>query len=334
MNIASPTSPRSSGLLLNRVDLPADRDERHLDREARREHDAEEEDEVAVPKRRVAGAASARSRSTPPRLPVAGRLGRRQELDLEPLDPRALDVEHREAQAVGSDLVAGLRGPADQVEHVAGDGVVVLVLERRAELLVEVVDRERAVDPDRRLVDPLDRLVRQVELVLDLADDLLEQVLERDDALRRAVLVDDDRHVLVRAPELGEQRGQVLRLGHDVGGPQQRGELDLGDGAVVERRDEVAHVQDADDLVERLAEDRVARVRRVEHGRERLLGRHLDRDRRRPRDAAPSRPTPPCRRSRRPCRASRARPARSRRAAVETSSSIFSSASEWASPSV
>ena len=37
----------------------------------------------------------------------------------------------------------------------------------------------------------------QVELVLDLADDLLEQVLERDDPLHRAVLVDDDRHVLV-----------------------------------------------------------------------------------------------------------------------------------------
>ena len=32
---------------------------------------------------------------------VVRRLGRRQELDLEPLDPRALDLEHREAQAVG-----------------------------------------------------------------------------------------------------------------------------------------------------------------------------------------------------------------------------------------
>ena len=42
--------------------------------------------------------------------------------------------------------------------------------------------------------------------------------------------------------------------------------------------EEVAHVQHADDVVERLAVDRVARVRRVEHRRERLLGRHLDRD--------------------------------------------------------
>ena len=36
------------------VHLPADRDERHLEREARREHDAEEEDEVPVPERRIA----------------------------------------------------------------------------------------------------------------------------------------------------------------------------------------------------------------------------------------------------------------------------------------
>ncbi len=38
----------------NGVHLPPDRDERHLDREPRGEHDAEEDDEVAVPERRVA----------------------------------------------------------------------------------------------------------------------------------------------------------------------------------------------------------------------------------------------------------------------------------------
>ena len=84
--------------------------------------------------------------------------------------------------------------------------------------------------------------------------------------------------MLVRAPELRQQGGEVLRLRHDVGGPKQRGELDLGDGAVVQGRDEIANVEDPDDLVERLAKDRVARVGRLEHGAQRLLGRHLDRD--------------------------------------------------------
>ena len=38
-------------------------------------------------------------------------------------------------------------------------------------------------------------------------------------------------------------------------------------------------MEDADDVVERLAVDRVARVRRVEHRLERLLRRQVDRDR-------------------------------------------------------
>ena len=177
------------------------------------------------------------------------------------------------------DLVAGLGRAAQHPEDEAAERVVVLDRQRDAELLVEVVDRERAVDAHAAVLEPLDRLVRQVELVLDLADDLLEQVLERDDPLELAVLVDHDRHVLVRAAELGQQRGQVLRLRDDVRRPQQLLELDAGDAAVDERREEVAHVQDADDLVERVAVDRVARVRRLDHRRQRLLGRQVDRER-------------------------------------------------------
>ena len=113
-------------------------------------------------------------------------------------------------------------GSADRPElpeDEAGDRVVVLDRQVGVELLVEVVDREGAVDADRVVVDPLDRLVREVELVLDLADDLLEEVLERDDPLDVAVLVDHDRHVLVRPAELGEQRGDVLGLRHHRRGP-------------------------------------------------------------------------------------------------------------------
>ena len=86
--------------------------------------------EIAVPKRRVA---ARRHRAvlvyaaSPSSSPAGS--ARRQELDLDPLDPRALDVEHREAQPVGPDLVTGLGRAADQVEDVAGDGVEVLVLD-------------------------------------------------------------------------------------------------------------------------------------------------------------------------------------------------------------
>ena len=147
------------------------------------------------------------------------------------------------------------------------------------ELLVEVVDRERAVDPDAPLVDLLDRLVRQVELVLDLADDLLEQVLERDDALHRAVLVDDDRHVLVLRRNSVRSAARSFVSGTMYAGRRIRVEHDGRDAVVVHRGEEVAHVEDADDVVERLAVDRVARVRRVDHRAQHVLGRHVDRDR-------------------------------------------------------
>src|SRR5438132_11934998 len=71
----------------------------------------------------------------------------RDELDLEPLDPRALDVEDLEARAVVLDLVSPLWRAPDQPEDEAADRVVVLDRQIPLELLVEVVDRERAVDP-------------------------------------------------------------------------------------------------------------------------------------------------------------------------------------------
>src|SRR5262245_10387379 len=106
-------------------------------------------------------------------LAWCGIRGYGQELDLEPLDARPDRLEHGEAEPVGDHLVTDLRRSSEMVEDVAGDGVVVVLHELCAELLVEVVEGERAVDPDRPLVDTLDRLVGKVELVLDLADDLL-----------------------------------------------------------------------------------------------------------------------------------------------------------------
>ena len=68
-----PDQPEVEWIAVNRVDLPTDRDERHLDREPRREHDAEEDNEIAVPKRRVAARRRRGSWSTPPRLPCRPR---------------------------------------------------------------------------------------------------------------------------------------------------------------------------------------------------------------------------------------------------------------------
>src|SRR4051794_18546967 len=117
---------------------------------------------------------------------------RREKRDGQPLDARSLDFVDAEAHAVGLALVADPGGAPEHAEDEPGDRVVVLLRQLAAELLVEVVDGECPVDADRVVVDALDRFVRKVELVLDLADDLLEHVLERDDPLHAAVLVEDD----------------------------------------------------------------------------------------------------------------------------------------------
>src|SRR4029079_15699701 len=179
----------------------------------------------------------------------------RQELDLEPLDARAAGLEHAEADLVLRDLVTDLGRAAEMPEHEPRDRVEVLSFQTCPELLVEVVDRERPVDPDRRLAQPLDQLVREIELVLDVADDLLEQVLEGDDAGGGPVLVHDDGDVLTRPPEVREEGAEVLRLGNDVRSAQEVRERDGASATVVERGDEVTDVEDPDDVVERLSVD-------------------------------------------------------------------------------
>ena len=67
-------------------------------------------------------------------------------------------------------------------------------------------EHERAV----ALVD--DRLGLDVVLVANLADDLLEQVLDRHQAGGAAVLVDDDRDLHLLALELLQQLGHALGL--------------------------------------------------------------------------------------------------------------------------
>ena len=52
--------------------------------------------------------------------------------------------------------------------------------------------------------------------------------------------------------------------------------LHLGDAPVVHGGEEVADMEDAGDVVDRLAVDRVAGVGRLEHGQEHVLGRHRE----------------------------------------------------------
>ena len=57
-------------------------------------------------------------------------------------------------------------------------------------------------------------------LVIDIADDLFDHVLDREQAGYAAVLVDDDGHVVAIGAELLEQDVQPLAFRNEDGRPQ------------------------------------------------------------------------------------------------------------------
>ncbi len=109
----------------------------------------------------------------------------------------------------------------------------------------------------------------EVVFVLDVADDLLEHVLDCDQARHAAVLVDHDRHVVAVRAEFAQQHVQALGLGHENGGPQHVAHVELFLSGVVAQQ--VLREQDADDVVAILVDDGEARVRRGDHVRDELV---------------------------------------------------------------
>ena len=116
-----------------------------------------------------------------------------------------------------------------------------------------------ARDPELAAAERLDQRLVDVELVDDLADKFLDEVLERHDAGRAAVFVDDDSEVELACLHLAHERGDTFRLGDVV-----RRSAHLAHGAVLlaasNRADQVLGERDPDHVVEALVEHRDAAV--------------------------------------------------------------------------
>src|SRR5579885_1428501 len=115
------------------------------------------------------------------------------------------DAEHEAAEG---DLLARFGQVAEFGRDHAADGVEFVLREAAAEALVEIGDRGERVDQEAAVGLRLDQLLARrivlVVLVVDLADDLLEHVLDGDEPGHAAVLVDHDRHVIARQAKLLE----------------------------------------------------------------------------------------------------------------------------------
>ena len=153
------------------------------------------------------------------------------------------------------------------------DGVVVLLLlvGLVAEELAQRVHADTRVEDRFRLVDALDRRLFAVVLVLDLADDLFEQVLDRHETGRAAVLVDDDGDVDLAQAQLRQQFVHALRLRDEVrraGDLLQRWAAAFGEAA-----QQVLRVDDAGDVVDRLVVQRDAAEALFDDQLERVVDR-------------------------------------------------------------
>ena len=133
----------------------------------------------------------------------------RQAPEAQALDPPRIGVDHLELDARGmADHLAARGHPAGEVEHETAERVDVLALFRRqhrADARLEVLDRGACVG-DQRAVRPLDHVdLLDVVLVLDIAHDLLDHVLDGDETVDTAELVHHHRHVHARKTHLQQQ---------------------------------------------------------------------------------------------------------------------------------
>ncbi len=167
-----------------------------------------------------------------------------------------------EARGVGDEFALGWH-PAGQGEDQAADGVDVggafLVGQHLAEFRLEGFDRHAGVEFDRP-VRPFGHLGRGVLVVLvgDVADDGLDQVLDRDQAVDAAVFVDHQRHVgallahLQQQVEHRDRRHHEQRLAFD--------RLQAEGPGLADRGEDILDVHHAGDVIEAFAVDRVAGV--------------------------------------------------------------------------
>ena len=189
----------------------------------------------------------------------------------------AVGAQHAEAEVVDRRGLAALGQAAERAQHEPADGVELVVRERGAEVLVEVGDLGLRLHAEAavRLRDDVVVALVEVVLVLDVADDLLQHVLDGDQPGNAAVLVDDDRDVVAVGAELAQQHVEPLRFRHEHGRAQRVAQVERFRVRVVV--EQLLGEQDADDVVLALADDREARVARLHHQRHELGNGVVDR---------------------------------------------------------
>ena len=186
-------------------------------------------------------------------------------------------AQHFEAEAVETEHLTGFGNGAGFVDHEAGDRRRLLVGQIPIHRAVEIAQRNRAVDQHRAVLLRAHALHGDVVLVADVADDLLQNVLQRDEAHDLAIFVDDEcemRLALEKLLELILERRRFRRepgRQHDLVDAQLRGVAAGG----VERAQKILRMQQADEIIGTLAPQRHPRMGRRQHFADDVAGRQI-----------------------------------------------------------
>src|SRR5215204_3835193 len=172
-------------------------------------------------------------------------------------DPSALNLEHLERQRVDLDRLSDVRHPSELGQQIPANCFEPLALDLDVQPIAHFVDADLSAEDKRAIPLVSDRFTLDVVFVTDLANDLLEQVLNGDEPGRSAVLIDDNGHLRLPALHLLEQLGYTLALRHEMRRPHQRRHRRL---CVRRQRNEILHEHNPGDVVEVVAIDGHPRI--------------------------------------------------------------------------
>src|SRR5690606_38302351 len=186
----------------------------------------------------------------------------------------AVGVEDAYTESIQLDNLVALGQMAEGVHDQAAEGVELLIGEVGIELLVELFDRRQALDQEVAGGQFLDVvLVVDIVLVLDVADDLLQYILDGDQTRHAAIFVDDDGHMVMGRAKFLEQHIQPLGLGHTGGRAQHILDIETIGIVFQQQRQQILGQQDAEHVVDAFADHREAGVRRFDDRGQEFTGR-------------------------------------------------------------
>jgi len=188
-------------------------------------------------------------------------------LDQHLVDDVVPDVDDGHDVRADPDAALAVRYGLEFLDQQAAEGVRLVEGQVPVEPAVQRAQAGGAVDQVAAVVQLAHGAEPPAALAGEFADDFLEDVVQRDQALDVTVLVDHQRHTLFLFLEFQQLPRERCSLGHEVGAAH--GAFQVVDAEVAERQlgDDAADVQQTHDVVDAFTVDRHAGV----HGLRQLV---------------------------------------------------------------